>query len=216
MGCNCSEVGLDEVFNDRFARRDARRYRKKGLPARARELVRLIEQNFPIKGHSTLEGGAGAGALTVELARRGAESALALDAIPYITQFGPGLARDFGVSERAHFVTADFANLPADTPAADIVILDRVVCCYPDWHTLLTNAAARARNIVALTYPHENTLARFLAGSVNGVQKVFRRKFRTHLHSARAMHAHLQQTGFRGVALGRYWYWEIAVFQRAA
>ena len=75
--------------------------------------------------------------------------------------------------------------------------------------------AARARNIVALTYPHEDTLARFMVGSANCVQKVFRRKFRMQLHPARDMHAHLQQSGFRGVALGRYWFWQIAVFQRA-
>jgi hypothetical protein len=54
-----------------------------------------------------------------------------------------------------------------------------------------------------------------MVGSANTVQRVFRRKFRMQLHSARAMHAHLQQTGFIGVALGRYWFWEIAVFQRA-
>ena len=215
MACNCSEVGLDEIFTDRFARRDARHYRKKGLSARAHELLRLIEQRVPVKGKSVLEGGAGAGALTVELARRGVESALALDAIPHITHFGPELARDFGVADRTHFATADFANLPADTPSADIVILDRVVCCYPDWHALLTNAATRARKIVALTYPNEHTLSRFVVGGANAVQRVFRRKFRMQLHSPRSMHAHLQQTGFMGVALGQYWFWEIAVFQRA-
>jgi magnesium-protoporphyrin O-methyltransferase len=215
MTCRCSDVGLEEVFGDRYARRDARSYRKKGLPARARELLRLIEERTPIKNHSTLEGGAGAGALTVELARRGAQNALALDAIPHITRFGPDLAREFGVAERAHFATADFANLPADTPSADIVILDRVVCCYPDWHALLTNAAAHARRIVALTYPHVNALTRISVGAVNGLQKIFGRRFRAQLHSVPAMHAHLQQSGFAEVALSRYWYWEIAVFQRA-
>jgi hypothetical protein len=215
MTCTCSDVGLEEVFSDRYARREARSYRKKGLSARASELLRLIEARMPIKNHSTLEGGAGSGSLTVELARRGAQTARALDAIPYITRFGPDLAQEFGVAERAHFATADFANLPTDTPPADIVILDRVVCCYPDWHALLTNAAARARRIVALTYPHENAISRISVGTVNALQRIIGRRFRAQLHSAPEMHAHLQQAGFAGVALSRYWLWEIAVFQRA-
>ena len=215
MTCRCSDVGLAEVFGDRYARRDARNYRKTGLPARARELLRLIEERIPIRNHSTLEGGAGSGSLTVELARRGAQNALALDAIPHVTRFGPDLAQEFGVAERAHFATADFANLPPDTPPADIVILDRVVCCYPDWHALLTNAAARARRIVALTYPHENAFSRISVGTVNALQRIVGRRFRAQLHSVPAMHAHLQQSGFAGVALSRYWIWEIAVFQRA-
>ena len=215
MMCNCSDVGLDEIFGDRYARRDAHSYRKKGLPARARELLRLIEERMPIKNHSTLEGGAGSGALTVELARRGAQKALALDAVPYITQFGPDLAEEFGVAGRAQFATADFANLPADTPPADIVILDRVVCCYPDWPTLLTNAAARARRIVALTYPHESAFSRIAVATVNALQRIIGRRFRAQLHSVPAMHSHLQQSGFVGVALTRHWVWEIAVFQRA-
>src|SRR6185503_16835994 len=100
MVCNCADVGLEEVFSDHFARRDARSYRKHGLPKRARILLELIEQQCPLRELTTLEGGAGAGALSVELARRGVRSARALDAIPYVTSHGPELAREFNVSDR--------------------------------------------------------------------------------------------------------------------
>ena len=216
MGCNCSEVGLDEVFNARFARRDARRYRKKGLPARARELVRLIEQNLPIKGHSTLEGGAGAGALTVELARRGAESALALDAIPYITQFGPALARDFGVSERAHFVTADFANLPADTPAADIVILDRVVCCYPDVDALLGAATDKATRIVGLVYPRDIWWNRVVGRLMNAWSWLTRDATRWYLYRTDRVDGIMRRAGFAGREVTRDWIWQVVLYRRGS
>ena len=50
-------------------------------------------------------------------------------------------------SRQTEFVLGDFVAL------ADKVTLDRVVCCYPDDKALLEAAAARARRLVAFTYP---------------------------------------------------------------
>ena len=41
-------------------------------------------------------------------------------------------ARDAGLLDRIDFVDGDFVRRAAETDEADIVTLDRVVCCYPD------------------------------------------------------------------------------------
>src|SRR5262245_50590215 len=124
MACTCTDVGLDEVFNERFARRDAARYRKHGLPRRAQRLVQMIEGFIDPKGQRSLEGGAGAGALTVELLRRGVSEAEAIDATPIAMEYARTLAAEFGVADRASFKIGDFADPALSMRPADIVILD--------------------------------------------------------------------------------------------
>lgn len=214
MACRCADVGLAEIFNERFARRDAARYRKRGLPARARLLLELVESSIDLRGRRSLEGGAGAGALTVELARRGVTAAQGIDAMPVAVEYATQLAAQFGVAEHAHFRAGDFADPDLAAEPADLVILDRVVCCYPDWRGLLANATQRAEHVIALSYPPANALTRFEIAALNGVQALLRRRFRIHLHPPAAMLALLREHGFTNVQRRRYWFWEIAVAHR--
>lgn len=210
MSCHCNDLGLDELFDDEFAETDARKYLKRGLPPRARKLVSLIEQQTTVRGANTLEGGSGAGALTVELARRGARLATGIDAMKPAVDRARRLALETGAAS-AHFQQADFA-FATSLPRADIVILDRVVCCYPDWQGLLNNAARASSRVIALSYPPANVFSRIEALGLNAFQRIMGRKFRLYLHSPARMRDFLQQRGF--VMRGRrlFWIWELAVF----
>jgi predicted RNA methylase len=213
MACSCPDVGLDEIFTEDFARRDADRYRKRGLPKRAQKLLQLIQSQLDLKGATALEGGAGAGALTVELARRGVSYVAAVDATSIALEYARQLAREYGVSERVEPVVADFADYACSNPA-DLVILDRVVCCYPDWKRLLENAATCARSVITLSYPADRLLWRVAIGTANTGQALLRRRFRMHFHAPTAMLAFLTDSGFQLVARERYWFWELAVMKR--
>ncbi len=211
MPCNCHNLGLDEFFDERFARRDAARYRQRGLPARARLLLQLIESFIDVRGRRSLEGGAGAGGFTVELARRGVAHAHAVDAMPITMSYAARLAAEFGVAQQTHFQSADFADPKLELAPADIVILDRVVCCYPDWRALLDNATSRAQRVIALSYPADNRYSRLFTRAVNAAQSLLRRRFRLYVHPPAAMLALLAQHGFDRVQRRRYWTWELAV-----
>ena len=213
MACSCPEVGLDEIFTEDFARRDADRYRKRGLPKRARKLLQLIQSQLDLKRATALEGGAGAGALTVELARRGVAHATAVDATAIALEYVRQLAEEYGVAERVEAQVADFADFSCSNPA-DLVILDRVVCCYPDWKRLLENAASCARSVITLSYPADRMLWRIAIGSANMGQALLRRRFRMHFHAPAAMLGLLAASGFQLVARERYWFWELAVMKR--
>jgi magnesium-protoporphyrin O-methyltransferase len=74
----CSGLGCDEFFDEKLARKDARRYRRKGLDGTAREIVAYLT-NRGVEGASVLEVGGGTGTLQLEVLRGGARHAVNLE-----------------------------------------------------------------------------------------------------------------------------------------
>jgi len=214
MTCRCADLGLDEMFDEQFARREANRYRRKGLARRSRILLDLIRGALPLTGRTALEGGSGAGVFSIELARQGVTRAVGVDAMPAAIEQARLLAHELAVDQRAHFTIGDFADPAVSLLSADIVVLDRVVCCYPDWRSLITRAATHAARVVALSYPPDNALSSIEIQAVNAFQRLMGRRFRLHLHPTSAMFALLAEHGFTSVRKRRYWFWEIAVASR--
>ena len=205
--------GLNDVFTDKVSRREAERYRKHGLPKRARRLLTSIERALPLPDRRTLEIGVGAGAFTVELLRHGAAHAVGVDAVAAQLAAARTLAAESGVADRAEFVLGDFTQIGAQSNA-DIVVLDRVVCCYPDWQTLLTAAAARADMLIAMTYPRDRWPLHTFAVSANLWLRLTRSDFRFHVHPVAAMHALLRAQGFTPNVTGHFFGWELLIATR--
>src|SRR5688572_20171582 len=153
MYFNCE---LNEMFTERVSRHDAAKFRRRGLDRRARKLVRALQQRMDLTGRSTLEIGIGTGGLTVELLRRGVARAVGVDAIANQLTYARQLAEEFGVANRLELQEGDFALINSAVGSADVVVLDRVVCCYPDWRALLDGAATHAGMAVAMTYPRQS------------------------------------------------------------
>lgn len=211
---SCCPNGLDDVFTERFSRRDAKRYRKRGLPARARRLLRALESVTSLQDIRTLEIGAGAGAVTVEMLRRGAQHATAVDAVAAQLNSARRLAEEFNVDDRVEFVLGDF--IETDVAAADVVVMDRVVCCYPDWRTLLSLAADHADTAIVLSYPRESIPLRIVHRLMDLWWLIVRSEFRFYVHSIDDMRRLLELKGFRSRVAGHYFWWEILVAQRSA
>jgi hypothetical protein len=211
MACDCSRVGLDEIFTGRVARRDARRFRRRGIDERACRLLDSIEAVHPVKDAHTLEVGAGIGALSIELLGRGAASAVMVDAAPASVAVARQLADDCDVGDRLTIIEGDFTAFDATLPGADIVILDRVVCCYPEGPALLAQAAGHARAVVAISYPRDVWWTRWLWGAANFGQTLLRRRFRLFLHEPDYLQRVLRDAGFAPRVVGDYWPWELVV-----
>lgn len=212
MDC-CTNRGLDETFTAKVSRKEANRYRRKGLPARARKLIAALESRTALKDKTTLEIGVGAGGVTVEMLRRGAAHATGVDAVAAQLAAARALAADFDVANRAEFILSDFTTR-TDVPSADVVVMDRVVCCYSDWRSLLDSAAQHANDVLAITYPRDTWWMRFVGRMMNLSRWLIRSEFRFYIHSPQRMHALLGTRGLQPRVMGRYWAWEIAVAQR--
>jgi hypothetical protein len=118
------------------------------------------------------------------------------------------------VADKLELQEGDFTAISSKVGNADVVLLDRVVCCYPDWRTLLDAAATRAARAVAMTYPRESWYNRIWITSANLFMAVLRRTFRLHLHSPSAMHKLLRERGFTPHVVGHRMAWELLVATR--
>jgi hypothetical protein len=123
-------------------------------------------------------------------------------------------AKRRGHSERVKFIHADFTEVAADLPQVDVVTLDRVVCCYPDYRSLLKAAANKTRRAVALTYPREIWYMRIALHVVNFFQRLMNDPFRVFLHPVQEMESLLNSEGLKRVSTRRLFVWEMALYQR--
>jgi 2-polyprenyl-3-methyl-5-hydroxy-6-metoxy-1,4-benzoquinol methylase len=211
-GC-CNARGCDTVFGESYARRVAKRYRKKGLDKAARRMVAFLDSRG-IEGATVLEIGGGVGEIGLELLEHGAAHALNLELSPAYEQEGRRLFREHRLEERIDWRVHDIAAEPDAIEPADIVVLHRVVCCYPDYRRLLGAAADHARRFVVFSYPPRNPLSRLFVAGANLVTRAFRTEFRAFVHPPSAMFAVLEERGFRRVLTHRALVWQIAGFER--
>jgi hypothetical protein len=192
-GC-CNPRGCDRFFTPRFARRVARRYRKRGLDKTARRMVGFLEE-AGIEGATLLEVGGGVGEIQIELLRRGAASSVNLELSPAYEGEAERLLDEAGFEGRVRRRLHDIAVDPDTVEPADVVLLHRVVCCYPDYERLLGAAAARARRLLVFSYPRRNAVSRMFVAAVNVGFRLLRREFRTFAHPPSAMLAVLRDRG---------------------
>jgi magnesium-protoporphyrin O-methyltransferase len=213
MNCCRTPAGIDEVFNERMARADSRTFLKRGLPVRARRLLAAIRRNQPLDGITSLEVGGGAGGFSIELIRNGVREASIVDASAAYVDHARRLAAECGVAQRMVVRHGNFAAEPGDTHA-DLIVMDRVVCCFDDWRGLLEPASRHATRTLALTYPRNTAWVGLLVRTVNFGMRVLRRSFRMHHHSARDMFALLEGAGLAPRVEAHRGMWEIMVATR--
>jgi 2-polyprenyl-3-methyl-5-hydroxy-6-metoxy-1,4-benzoquinol methylase len=204
----CDPRGCDRFFGDRFARSIARRYRKRGLDKTSRRMVAFLEREG-IEGATVLEIGGGIGEIQLELLRRGAAHATNLELSGAYDEPARELLREHGLQDRADRLLHDIATDPGAVEPADVVVLHRVVCCYPDYERLLGAAADHARRAVVFSHPPRNAVARAVVGAQNLVFRALRREFRTFAHPPRAMLGVLEARGLQVRFRHRGFAWQI-------
>jgi len=201
------------MFGRRFAKSMAARYRKRGLDKTARAMVALLERSG-VAGATVLEIGGGAGEIQLELLKQGAVSATNLELSPAYEPEAAALIAEAGFSGRVRRHLVDIATDPTAVDAADIVVLHRVVCCYPDYATLLGAAADHTRRQLVFSHPPRNPISRAFVASQNLLLRIGGRDFRVFAHSPAAMLAVLAEHGLQLRAAHRGRVWQVAAVSR--
>lgn len=208
MGC-CPPRGA-EPFTTGTARRDARRYGRRGLDRAAAGLVDLADP----AGLRILEIGAGVGAVQAEVLRRGATWSTGVEISPAYDAVAHDLLQRAGVRERTHRLVADLLREPSSVPAADVVLLHRVVCCTPDAPALLAAAAALAIRRLVFTYPRFDLLTETGQHVVNAGAALRGWGWRFRVHPPAELVAAAQTTGLRHRVVPTSGFWRVAVLDR--
>ena len=201
------------MFNDRFARQMASRYRKKGLGTTAQRVVDVIAANG-LDGATVLEVGGGVGEIHIELLKRGAARATNLELSGAYELQARQLLTDTGLTERVARRIVDIAASPQDVETADIVVLHRVVCCYPDYATLLGAVADHARRQVVFSHPPRNLLSRAVVAAQNAMFRLRGREFRVFVHPPAAMRDVLAARGMHPATMSSTTAWHVSTADR--
>ena len=212
MPCNCCEME-DNTFGEDEAKANLKDYRKRG-PAKQTKLILEAVRSLGLQDASLLDVGGGIGAIHHELLKDMASEATHVDASSAYLKIANEEAQRQGHSERVKFIHADFTDVVDELPQVDVVTLDRVVCCYPDFRSLLKAAASKSRKAIALTYPRETWWLKMGIAVANFFQKLRKDPFRGFVHPVVEMEALLNGEGLRRVSTRRLFVWEMSLYRR--
>jgi SAM-dependent methyltransferase len=209
---DCCSAPYAKLFGRRQARRDARRFRRKGLDATAQRIVDSLAERG-VGGASVLEVGGGVGGVEIELLRAGADHAANVELSPKYEEEATRLLQESGFDSRVDRRVGDFVAGPVRP--ADVVVMHRVVCCYPDEEALVGAAAEHSTRLLALSFPRDSLHLRPIAWGCNLALRLFFR-FRFYVRPPETVLAPALARGFRVVDEHRGVFWRIAVLERAA
>ncbi|HUK93732.1 MAG TPA: methyltransferase domain-containing protein [Gaiellaceae bacterium] len=211
---NCCAGGYNRIFGERVARRDARRYRHKGLDATAQRLVDEVA-GLDIQNAEVLEIGGGVGAIELELLKRGAERATNVELSHGYDAEGEKLLAEAGLGGRVVRRYGDFVEDEALVDPADVVVMHRVVCCYPDPDALVGAAAGHARRVLAFSFPRRTWWLR-LGARVANVYFRLACNFETFVHPPETILGAAHSRGFAPVHEHTGRVWRLAVLERVS
>ncbi|HLY93878.1 MAG TPA: hypothetical protein VKP14_03440 [Gaiellaceae bacterium] len=175
----------------------------------ARELVALAGD---VRGASVLEVGGGIGSIELELLAAGAECATNIELSGEYEHAAEELLAERGLADRVDRRIGDFVANAASFGPHDVVVMHRVVCCYPDVDALVGAAAERTRRRLLLTYPRELFIVRLALAVVNLMLRLSGNTFRVYVHPADRIAAAAARHGLELERRERSRVWESAAF----
>ena len=208
--CECE--GIATQFGRETARRELRRFRRRG-PRHTTQLLLDDLRAAGIAGASLLDIGGGIGAIHHTLLDAGAREAVHVDVSPDYIAAAQDEAGRRGHADRVRFIHADFVEAANELPSADVVTLDRVICCYPDMDLLVGTAARKARRFFSAVYPRDAWWVRSVVRTINVILRVRRTAFRVFVHSPAAIDSVLRGNGLEQATLHRTAVWEVVVYR---
>lgn len=163
---------------------------------------------------TVLDIGSGIGAMSLGLLDAGVKQAICVDMSPAALAANAEEAQRRGVADRVGQVEGDFVAIASTLPLADLVVLDRVVCCYPSYAPLLEHATARSRRLLALAYPRDRWWVRLAMWIENAWRGMRGDDFRSFVHRPAAMADVLHRGGFTRSRTLSSFVWQMELYTR--
>jgi magnesium-protoporphyrin O-methyltransferase len=209
--CQCQ--GIEKVFNEQMADDELQEYHRKG-PERTTNVLLNALREAGVAGKSLLDIGGGVGAIQHELVKSGVKQVTNVDAsTAYLNSAKREAARQ-GYAEQANYYYGDFVELVPRLEAADIVTLDRVICCYPDMEALVSLSAGLARQFYGVVFPQDRWAFKLLRPLANGYFWLTRNPYRFFFHSTEAVQAVTRRQGLTLRFQRRFFIWQVLLFER--
>jgi magnesium-protoporphyrin O-methyltransferase len=210
----CTPKGYRTIFSEKSAVTQAKRYRRKGLDGTSKRIFDVVKQQG-VEGKTLLEVGGGVGAIEIELLKAGMAQAVNVELTPTYEGAAGKLLGEAGLGDRVERRIMDFAEAGTEVGIADVVVLNRVICCYPDMPKLAGAAADHARGVLVMSFPNNRWWSELGLSFGNFAFGLFRIQFRVFLHAPDAILAAVERHGFKTTFNERGLLWQVAAFERS-
>jgi hypothetical protein len=211
----CTPKGYRWIFSERTAQIEAKRYRRRGLDRTSRRIVDFLKKQG-VEGRTVLEIGGGIGAIQIELLKAGAARATSIELTPTYEQAASQLLSEAGMTDRVERKVMDFAQSADQVEEADVVVMNRVICCYHDMPRLAGAAADHTRQTLVMTFPRRALWMRAGLGLGNGLLWLTRRQFHIFVHRPSEIIATSQRHGLQPMLNQTGLMWTLAALSRAS
>jgi magnesium-protoporphyrin O-methyltransferase len=207
----CTPKGYRTIFSEKSAVSEAKRYRRRGLDAASKRIVDVIKLRG-VEGKTLLEVGGGIGAIEIELLKAGMAKAVNVELAPTYETAAGKLLGETGLADRVERKVMDFTAAEVET--ADVVVMNRVICCYPDMPKLAGAAAEHAKGVLVMSFPNNRWWTQLGLSFGNFGFGLFRIQFRIFLHPPETILAAVEEHGFKTTFNNRGFLWQVAAFDR--
>lgn len=205
--------GLEKLFNHKTATKELKHYRKKGPSKTTRLLIEAL-QSEDVDDMTLLDIGGGIGAIQHELLQAGASRATDVDASSAYIEAAKAEAERQGHVDRVTYYHGNFVDLAGSIEAADVVTLDRAICCYHDMPALVGQSAGLARKLYGLVYPRDTWWFKIGVRLINFVSWLLRDPFRLFAHPTTTVDALIRQHGLKPRFYRKTFLWQVVVYER--
>jgi magnesium-protoporphyrin O-methyltransferase len=216
MPCSCCAGESLDIFGEKGARRELRRYLRKGLGGDDARLIVSWAEDRGLEEATVLEVGGGIGQVQAELLRRGAAAGTVVEVVSAYARPAAELAEVASIADRSSFLVADLLETPDAVEPADVVVLRRVVCCSAAGPALLGAAAGKTRRTLLASYPRDRVLVRTFIRIQNVLFGLIRKRFRVYLHAPADLERAAAEHGLRRMRAARGAVWETVEFDAGA
>ncbi len=211
MACNQC-IGIEEEFGASRAKWDLKRYRKRGPKTTTRWLIEAVRARG-VEGSTLLDIGGGVGEIQHELAAAGVGRITGVDASSAYIDKCRAEAEERGYADQAQYVHGNFAELSDTVEEADVVTLDRVICCFDDVDALVDRSASKTRRLYGLVFPRETWWTALGFRLINFVQRVRRSSFFVYLHSSEHVDGLIARHGLGRVFYRSGFVWQVVLYE---
>lgn len=205
--------GIEAEFDNKYARRSLKRYRKKGPAKTTRLLLNAIKAQG-VEGASLMDIGGGVGTIQHELLKAGVREVVNVEASPAFSETAREEAQRQGHEQAIRFYLGNFVELSKQLPPSDIVTLDRVICCFDDMEEMVCKSSHLAKKVYGVVFPQDTWWVRIGFYTLNFFLKILRREFRTFLHSTQKVDELIRKAGLTLFYYQTAGIWQVRVYSR--
>ena len=210
--CQCQ--GIETKFDQKYVAKKLKEYRRKGPKKTTLQLIEALRAEG-FNGMTLLDIGGGVGDIQHAMLKLGLSHATDCEASTAYLEACRQEAERLGHSQQIDHIQGNFVEVAKDVPAADIVTLDRVICCYHDMAGLVNSSAQKARKLYGVIYPRDRWWIKWGMHVYYNLRYWLQRNpMRNFVHPTEAVEAVIRSNGLQRRFYRPMGFWQVAVYTR--